>query len=300
MWDYVAIPLKREESMGASLNIEVYPMTVGEWTFDEAPPRLEGRRTADGVAITIPASLRLKWNEEYLAMVSNLRADVYTENGLELGQAVSHDYFRPSKPEGNFQANLTWRASFAALAQFEQKRNGQPPVLVLHCTADVSHLQPPPPDRYVTFATAPPAPRRNELRVRYPREKWVDLLRELKVAENILLEMPMPPARPAPWDKVWNAVLDARKSFDQGGETGWKSCVTSIRLALEAWREIEKTDFGPEKKEDWTKAQRLNQIRYALLQMAHLAAHSPASEWTRDDAQALLAMLSGLLLMRRP
>lgn len=96
-WDYVAIPLKREESMGASLEIEVDRRTVGEWTFDEAPPRLDGRRTADGVAITLPATLRLKWYEEELAMVSNLRADVYTEDSLELGQAVSNDYFRPSK-----------------------------------------------------------------------------------------------------------------------------------------------------------------------------------------------------------
>lgn len=285
--------------MGASLDIDVYPMTVGAWTFDEAPQRLEGRRTADGVIITIPARLRLRWNEDYLAMVSNLRADVCTEDGLELGQAVSHDSFRSLKPESDFQANLTWRVSFAALAQFEHKRNGQPPVLVLNCLAEVSHLQQYEPNR--AFALAPPTPKRNQLHVRYPREKWVELLRDLNVAENILLEMPMPPARPAPWDKVWNAVLDARKSFDQGGETGWKNCVTSIRLALEIWRDkIEKEEFGPQKKEDRTKAHRLDQLRYDLLQMAHLAAHSPASEWTRDDAQALLAMLSGLLLMRRP
>lgn len=287
--------------MGASLEIEVNRRTVGAWTFDVAPPRLEGRRTADGAAITIPARLRLKWYDEELAMVSNLRADVYTEDGLELGQAVSHEYFRPTKPEGDFQANLIWRVSFAALAQFEHKRNGRPPVLVLSCLAEVSHLQPPPPSRYVTFAPVPPTPMRNQLHVRYPREKWVELLRELKMAENILLEMPMPPTRPAPWDKVWNATVDARNYFDQGGETGWKGCITSIRLALETWRdEIEKEDFGPQKKEDRTKAQRLDNLRYHLHQMAHLAAHTHASEWTRDDAQALLAMLSGLLLMRRP
>jgi len=301
MWDFVTRTLPHVERMGASLKIEVDRRTVGAWTFDEAPPQLKGTRTADGAAITLPATLRLKWYDEELALVSRLRANVYTEDGLELGQAVSDEYFRPSKPEGEFQANLTWRVSFAALAQFEQKRNGRPPVLVLHCLAEVSHLQPPPRDRYVTFALVPPMLERNQLRVCYPREKWVELLRELKVAENILLEMPMPPARSAPWDKVWNATLDARNSFDQGGETGWKGCITSIRLALEAWREIEKEDLGPQQdKQQRTKAQRLDHLRYDLLQVAHLAAHTPASEWTRDDAQALLAMLSSLLLMRRP
>ncbi|WP_147439649.1 hypothetical protein [Corallococcus sp. CA049B] len=233
-------------------------------------------------------------------MVSNLRADVYTEDGLELGQAVNTDYFRPGNPESDFLANLTWRVSFAALALLEQKRSGRPPVLVLHCFADVSHLQPPPQNRYVTFAPVPPTPERSQLRVSYPREKWVELLRELKVAENILLEMPMPAARPAPWDTVWNAMLDARKSFDQGGETGWKGCAISIRLALEAWRGIEAEDRGPQDKQQRTKAQRLDNLRHELIQMAHLAAHTPAGEWTRDDAQALLAMFSGLLLMRKP
>ncbi|WP_164016348.1 hypothetical protein [Pyxidicoccus trucidator] len=180
-------------------------------------------------------------------------------------------------------------------------RNGQPPVLVLNCLAEVSHLQKLAPDRYVTFASAPPIPARNQLRVCYPREKWVELLRELKVAENILIEMPLPPARPAPWDKVWHATLDARRFFDQGGETGWKGCIASIRLALEIWRdEIEKEEFGPPDKKLRTKAQRLDHLRHHLHQVAHLAAHSLASEWTRDDAQALLAMLSGLLLMRKP
>jgi len=233
-------------------------------------------------------------------MVANLRADVRTEDGLELGQAVRHEYFRSLNPESNFQADLTWRVSFAALAQFEHKRNGQPPVLVLDCLAEVSHLQRPSTEHYVTFAPVPPTPQRNQLRVRYPLEKWVELLRNLQVAENILLEMPMPSTRPTPWDTVWNATLDARKSFDQGGETGWKNCVASIRLALESWQKIEKEDRGPQDKPQRTKAQRLDNIRYDLLQMAHLAPHSPASEWTRDDAQALLAMLSGLLLMRKP
>ena len=61
----MAIPLKGEESMGASMEIEVNRRTVGKWIFDEAPPRLDGRRTADGVAITIPTlafTPRIAWN----------------------------------------------------------------------------------------------------------------------------------------------------------------------------------------------------------------------------------------------
>lgn len=126
------------------------------------------------------------------------------------------------------------------------------------------------------------------------------MLRKLGVAENVLLEIPLPTSPPAPWDEVWNALTEARDTFEHGGSTGWKGCVTAVRLALDKWRQIEEEDLGPTDKQARTKLQRFENLRWNLLQYAHYGPHSRADEWTRDDALLMLAALSTLLAVRKP
>jgi hypothetical protein len=99
---------------------------------------------------------------------------------------------------------------------------------------------------------------------------------------------------------VWHALRDARDSFDTGGSTGWKNCVTAVRLALEEWRKIEQEDKGLADTQARTKIQRIDNLRWHLIQLAHYAAHTKADEWTRDDALLALSTLSALLAVRKP
>ena len=99
--------------------------------------------------------------------------------------------------------------------------------------------------------------------------------------------------------------MEARDAFEQGGTTGWKTCGAAVRRALEKWVQIEDKEPGwkppnKEERENRTKRQRLYILRWHLLQLAHLAVHSSADEWSRDDALLMLSTLSALLAERKP
>ena len=49
-----------------------------------------------------------------------------------------------------------------------------------------------------------------------------------------------------------------------------------------------------------TTRQRLDNIRWYLREYSHLAPHSGAEEFTRDNAILMLSTLSALLVVRRP
>jgi hypothetical protein len=126
------------------------------------------------------------------------------------------------------------------------------------------------------------------------------MLREVNLRDTVLVEIPFQSDPPSGWEAVWQALQDARDSFDTGGSTGWKNCVTAVRLALDEWRRIEPEDKGPADPQDRTKAHRTENLRWHLIQLAHYAAHTRADEWTRDDALLALSTLSALLAVRRP
>ena len=120
------------------------------------------------------------------------------------------------------------------------------------------------------------------------------------------MEIPFPADPPTGWEPIWEALRDARDSLDKGGSTAWKNTVTSVRLALEGWQHIEKEDQGPGWKrpdrtdlETRTKEQRIDNIRWHLIQLAHYAAHTKADDWTRDDALLMAPTLSSLLAVRK-
>lgn len=294
--------------MAPSIEILVKRRYVGRWTFDESSRDLRARRTADGAIITLPSTLRLDWHDDALAYVNHLRASVETENGIELGRAVDEQSHTAADPYSETSVNLEWRVSFQALALFERLRDGKPPVLILRCAGEVAHTAFTGTGRSGLQLFEVPVMRTfSSIRLSYPREHWTRMLQELKVAENLVIEVPMPAGRPEPWDGVLAALLESRRCFEQGGTTGWKSAAASIRHAMEQWQAIEKEDMGPgwlpppqKDREARTKKQRMDNLRWHLMQVAHLAAHSPADEWSRDDVLALYTMLAGLLAWRRP
>jgi hypothetical protein len=233
---------------------------------------------------------------------------------MEVGRIYSDSWFtgfRTRKEDpGGFSSrteSLTWQGSLAEMAIFEKFRDGRVPQLWIDLNGEFCYLLDAAHSNY-DVRTEPQrfSPRNGYFQISYPREVWIKMLHGLGVAENVLVEVPLPGTPSAEWNPVWKALIDARNYFEQGGETGWKGCVSSVRLALEKWQKIEVEDPGPgftrpsvPDREARTKKQRLDQLRWDLLQMAHQGPHTHTDLWTRDDALLMLAMLSALLAERK-
>lgn len=191
-----------------------------------------------------------------------------------------------------------------SLAFYERLRYGQAPQFRMRVSGAISYLLQVLTNHQVRSISFPFYA---DCHVQYSRDAWTRTLRELNFRDCILVEIPFPSDPPHEWEAVWHALRDARDSFESGGSTGWKSSITSVRLALEEWRNIEKEDLGA----GWqmptipdlqsrSKEQRLNAIRWHLIQLAHYAAHTKADEWTRDDALLMISTLCALLCVRNP
>lgn len=293
--------------MPQSIEITMSMQRVGEILFDEAPSQFVGSRTASGFRLNIPASVILRPNtgDAPLPMVTNLRAviSVNKDPQTEFQVGVAEDLTRYFGG-GNSQANLVWTDVMPALAYIEKCRDEQRPQLKLELRAEgcwlLQHQS------QVRIRTAPQFIG-GKVTLSYPKEVWIKMLRDMKFSENVLLEVPLPSTPPTQWDKVWSALVEARIALEQGGATGWKSCVSAVRLALEEWRSIEKEEMGPGGTTPTmndlklrSKQQRYDHLRWHLIQCAHLGPHSNAEDWSRDDAMLLFATLSTLLAVRKP
>ena len=192
---------------------------------------------------------------------------------------------------------LAFDLTLEALAVYESIRAGGEPQFSIMLSGDIRYVLPGQGGKEVCSIASPLI---QHGFIKYSRDAWTNMLRELKVHDAILVEIPFPSDPPSGWDPVWQALRDARDSFDAGGSTGWKNCVASVRHALEEWRNIEKEDQGPSDLKSRTKTQRVDNLRWHLIQLAHYAAHTKADEWTRDDALLALSTLSALLAVRKP
>jgi len=293
--------------MPQSIEVTMSMQQVGEIVFDESPSQFIGARTASGFRLNIPANIKLRPNtgEAPLPMVTNISAvislnkDPQTE--VQVGIAEDPAWYFGG---GNSQLNLIWVDTMSALAYIEKCRDGQRPLLKLELRAEGCWLLQH--QNQVRIRTAPQFIG-GKVTLTYPKEVWIKMLRDMKFSENVLLEIPFPSTPPTQWDKVWNALVEARSALEQGGATGWKSCVSAVRLALEEWRAIEKEEMGPGSTtpsmndlRSRSKQQRYDNLRWHLIQCAHLGPHSCAEDWSRDDAMVLLATLSALLAVRKP
>jgi len=190
--------------------------------------------------------------------------------------------------------------SLVQLAIYEKIRDGRQPKFEIRLTGELCFLLPTN-HPYHSVRSEPHrfSDRTGGLRVSYPKEVWVEMLRGLGIAENVLVEIPLPQSPPAPWDEVWANLVAARKHFEQGGTTGWSSCILAVRQALEKWRDIEPPNMGPADPTKRSKKERLDNLRLALHQCTHVWIHKD-EEASRDDALLMLSTLSALLGERKP
>jgi hypothetical protein len=278
------------------------------------------RRTATGFLAHLPleitlrdhprTELRAQSDVPQRVLLSTLFGTLFAVNakGQEalLGSVRSErSYHGPSPLHSSIPGQLVWEGSFAQLAFVERYREGQRPRFYLELAGTACLLIKLPEKIYDLRSNEWESFGRSNFE--YPKEEWVRCLREMKIADNVLVEIPLRSAPPTPWDEVWGGLIEARNSFEQGGTTGWKGTVTAARLALERWQQIEKEQMGagwtapsPADRQKRTKQERLDNIRWHLLQLAHLGAHSGSDEWSRDDAVLMLSVLSALLAERNP
>jgi len=273
---------------------------------------LRGQRTATGFLLRIPvrARFRLTKSGEPLPLLSNIRGDMCTGNNrndsLEVGTVSARWFHSGAYGTGEFAQDyqLTWIGALEELAAYEKIRAGGPAKFRLTLYGELCYLVGTDLPRY-RFRTHPQQLYGN-VEVTYDKDTWIRILRELNVSQNVLVEVPVPRTPATDWDDVWNALIEARTYFEQGGKTGWKGCASAVRLALEKWQKLEREDQGltnwksptPAEKEVRTKQQRLDSIRWHLLQFSHLGPHTHAETWSREDAIFLLSTLSCLLSER--
>jgi hypothetical protein len=322
------------------VEIESHRGRIGSISFNRSPQNLHVTRTASGFEMLLPIvmTFRTLAKNEPRLIVSDLHGKVFvrSKNGSSIGvgrligpkwesagisNGESYDYPR--------ETYIEWVGTLQDMAYVEQYREGEIPNLQMRLQGQwcyslplydeiaeaqwnqMSENERARVNKYGRFNvfTEPQSvhSRTAYIEVSYPREVWIKMIRNLGVAENVLVEMPMPTSPSGDWDAVWNALVDARNAFEKGGTTGWQACVTSVRRALENWQQVEKEDQGPgwkapslSEREERTKRQRLDALRWHLMQLAHLGPHSAAEEWSRDDALLMLSTLSALLAERKP
>jgi hypothetical protein len=133
------------------------------------------------------------------------------------------------------------------------------------------------------------------------RDNWIQQMRNVAPMGSVLVEIPLAVTREPPWDRAWARLDAASANLVQGGENGCKTCVSEIRQALEAWRNIDMFGRASADKEK-DKQQRLHDIANALFHYCSLSVHADEhqSDWSRADAILALATLSTLLSVRNP
>ncbi|MEK6304446.1 MAG: hypothetical protein AABO41_27470 [Acidobacteriota bacterium] len=287
---------------------------VGSVSFNKSPGRLQASRIAGGFKLTLPAVVSLKTvAKDYpIPLVSDLWATLtmgHKSSPLEVGCIEAEtDYTSSESSEPNTlvprETHFWWRGTFAELATVEKLRAEKPPEFQVDLWGQLSYLLPS--NNSYQIRTAPHQVYGQTV-ISYSKEVWVDRLRRIGVMENVLIEIPLPPCPSPDWEEIWNALVEARNFFEQGGSTGWKGCVAAVRLALEKWQKIEPEKHGAgwkaptmAERESRTWQERVDNLRWDLLQCAHKAPHSSAAEWSRDDALLMLSTLSALLAERKP
>jgi hypothetical protein len=285
------------------ITIQTQGEDIGSIIFDQPERALSSRRIASGIRIYLPASVSLRQVSRVLCpvLLENLKVTLLAGDiEIGVGQCTTDIRSRADKQAVSFTLDLT----LEALAVYESLRAGDEPQFTVLVSGEI---------RYALstegLLVAGQWPREacsiasaigQHGFIKYSRDAWTKMLREAKVHETVLVEIPYPSDPPCSWELIWDGLQEARNAFDAGGSTGWNSCVGRVRFALEKWREIEAEEKGPAELHDRTKEQRIDNIRWMLMQYVHYAPHTKADKWTRDDALFALSTLSSLLAIRRP
>jgi hypothetical protein len=265
-------------------------------------------RTASGFRLNIPTLITLSppANNRTPLLLGHLRVTFFAldEAGrqVEIGTALHGSLVRT--PAKDIPVSLPWDWSFLVFAVYERMRAGKEPHFRFAVSGDIHHVFPGDGGKDLYSV---PTVFYQWGEISYSRDTWLRTIKELSIQDFVVLEIPFLADPPNAWEPVWHALRDARDSFEKGGSTGWKNSVTSVRLALEEWQKIEKEDQGSgwqrppiQDLQNRTKEQRIDNIRWHLIQLAHYAAHTRADEWTKDDALLALSTLCALIAVRKP
>jgi hypothetical protein len=300
--------------MESDITIEHHGRNIAFLTFVRSLPALHAYRAASGFTLRLPAMIQTISvpHGEPRIMISNLQGEVQVKDAsgsltqvgrLRCDEWVTGYTHRP--PENSYRSEneigLVWSGTLADLALVEQARDGRPPTLQINLRGEYCFLLPiQSPEREVRSAPQRLYSSRGQIELSYSRDVWVEMLRRLGAAENVLVEIPLPGrSADARWDGVWEALIAARRAFEQGGSSGWQSCAVQVRRALEQWRDIDPMNTGPSVVKQRSKLERYNNLRLALYESTHNFIH-PQDEANRDDALLLLSTLSALLAERKP
>lgn len=292
----------------------VFGETIANVKFNMPAEQFRISREVSEFTIEIPITIRFNTMppdlEHLHPVLSNLWGEVIVSDkvgkGHCIGKVLQLDFRQDYRPNSDNTSSIKWTGNLASLAYFEKFRDGDVPKFNLSVRGELY---------YVLETGREKTPQiKTESRdfwlssnIEIAKDIWINRLRRINFLENILIEIPLPSSPMSPWDDVWKALVEARDAFEKGGSTGWKHCIVSCRLALEKWQKIEPEDKGPgwvspssPDRQARTKSQRLDNIRWHLLQLAHHSAHSHADDWKREDALIVLSTLSALLAERNP
>jgi len=282
---------------------------VGSIEF-ETPNQIDARRLgADRLSILFPIIMHLEMRGDPTKearyppqpLLSNLSASVWYQDQF-LGYARHRGFFTGGSPRSNQPGHLVWNESRATLAFYEELRGERPPSIRFDVSGELCYVK----DVLGVRVQTEPKPMTANVEVTYSRDAWVAMLRLLKVADIVIVEVPLPEDAPPGWATVWEALRRAREAFEQGGRHGWTTCVLSVRHALEAWEALGEPEAtwpdDRKQREALSKQERLKRLRWSLHQAAHPVAHADQpqgfEEWTREEARFVLSQLCGLLRMR--
>ncbi|MCW5963962.1 MAG: hypothetical protein KIT83_07980 [Bryobacterales bacterium] len=295
----------------SQINIVISGERLGDISLLQPRDGLSPCRTASGFRVHVPLAITLISPSKCMALPSleNLHVVFFAVadgKPVEIGSASSDSFF--TAPMSAAHVSLPWDWTIQAFEFYEKIRTGRDAKFGVRVSGDIRYVLVPE-SGHRTGREACSVPNRffDSGEVVYSQAIWTTMMRDLNLQDVVLLELPISTGIPSDWKSVWDAVREARNSFDSGGSTAWKGTITSVRLALEEWRKVEREDQGPgwtvpsqQSLQSRTKMQRIDNLRWHLLQVAHYAAHTRADEWTREDALLVLSTICALLAARKP
>ncbi|HEY2514611.1 MAG TPA: hypothetical protein VGI39_27290 [Polyangiaceae bacterium] len=282
------------------INVQLGAHIVGAVRFPRGGPFVAWR-TADGLAWTIPTEFAVAREDARngVPLISNVRARV-SFGDVELGVARDDNFYFGV---GDKPGAVVLRMPAAVVHHFERLRAGGPIACKLEFRAEVCAAM----KTEHTFLRSHPQQISQDVVVTYDQGAWTAMLNATGLGDNVVVEISLPPQVSGPWADIWKALRTARDALKQPGEASWKAAITESRVALEHWQKLEQEDHGPgwsapspQDRRARTRAQRLDNLRWDLLQCAHDAAHTHADRWTREDAVLAVATLAALLSVRNP
>lgn len=157
-------------------------------------------------------------------MLENLRATVFQDDaGKQFEIGIASYSSTLTTPTREARITLSWDWTVAAFAFYERLRAGREPKFRLTVSGDIRYILLPAGGNQTGREPCSIARTFHQPgEVGYSQQVWTKMMRELNLKDSILVEIPFSSDPPTGWEPVWDALRDARDSFDTGGSTGWK------------------------------------------------------------------------------